>query len=117
MRSPLARAKGLPVVRISPRMPLDVLEAIVALHRELAHDAAERMATPEEARRANAQLRDEMRERDNYFGALEEQAAALLKRCGHVGGPLSRSTSSVRSRRTSASRCTTWGTCRTPPAR
>ena len=89
MRSPLARAKGLPVVRISPRMPLDVLEALVALHRELAHDAAERMATPEEARRANAHLRDEMRERDNYFGAIEEQAAALLKRCGYVSGPLS----------------------------
>ncbi|MHA6523963.1 helix-turn-helix domain-containing protein [Tessaracoccus sp. G1721] len=89
MRSPLARAKGLPMVRISPRMPIDVLEALVALHRELAHDAAERMATPEEARRANAHLRDEMRARDNYFGAIEEQAAALLKRCGYVSGPLS----------------------------
>ncbi|MHA6513871.1 helix-turn-helix domain-containing protein [Tessaracoccus sp. Z1128] len=89
MRAPLAQAKGLPAVRISPRMPLDVLEALVALHRELAHDAAERMATPEEARRANAQLRDEMRARDNYFGSIEEEAASLLKRGGYVGGPLS----------------------------
>jgi len=89
MRSPLARAKGLPVVRISPRMPMEILEALVALHRELAHDAAERMATPEEARRANAQLRDEMRARDNYFGTIEQEAATLLRRCGYVAGPLS----------------------------
>lgn len=89
MRSPLARAKGLPVVRISPRMPLDVLESLVALHRELARDAAERMATPEEARRANAALRDEMRARDNYFGSIEEEAAKLLSRVGYVSGPLS----------------------------
>lgn len=92
MRSPLAVAKGLPVVRISPRMPMDVLESLVALHRELAHDAAERMATPEEARRANAHLRDEMRGRDNYFGTIEEEAGALLRRVGYVSGPLSQTT-------------------------
>ncbi|SDB93576.1 Predicted transcriptional regulator [Raineyella antarctica] len=89
MNSTLARAKGLPSVRISPRMPMDVLEALVGLHREIAHDAAERVATPEEARRANALLRDEMRARDNYFGELEAEAAKLLKRVGYVSGPLS----------------------------
>ncbi|QGF25256.1 helix-turn-helix domain-containing protein [Raineyella fluvialis] len=89
MNSPLARAKGLPTVRISPRMSMDVLEALVGLHHELARDAAERVATPEEARRANAQLRDEMRARDNYYGELEAEAAKLLKRVGYVSGPLS----------------------------
>lgn len=89
MNSPLAQAKGLRPVRISPRMPMDVLSSLVALHRELAHDAAERVATPEEARRANAKLRDEMRARDNYFRELEVEAGKLLKRVGHVSGPLS----------------------------
>lgn len=89
MHSPLAQAKGLPTIRISPRMPMDVLEALVGLHRELARDAAERVATPEEARRANAQLRDEMRARDNYYGELEAEAAKLLKRVGYTAGPLS----------------------------
>lgn len=89
MNSPLAQSRGLPTVRISPRMPVEVLSSLVALHRELAHDAAERIATPEEARRANAELRNEMRARDNYFGELEAEAAKLLKRVGHVSGPLS----------------------------
>ncbi len=89
MNSPLARSKDLPTVRISPRMPMDVLGALVALHRELAHDAADRVATPEEARRANAQLRDEMRARDNYFEDLEVEAGKLLTRVRHVSGPLS----------------------------
>lgn len=89
MSSPLALSKGLPPVRISPRMPMDVLEALVGLHREIAHDAAQRVATPEEARRANTQLREEMRARDNYYGELEAEAAKLLKRVGYVSGPLS----------------------------
>lgn len=89
MHSSLAKSKGLPSVRISPRMPMEVLEALVALHRELARDAAERIATPEEARRANAQLRDEMRARDNYFPELEAEAAKLLRRVGYTSGPLS----------------------------
>lgn len=89
MRSPLAQQKGLPSVRISPRMPMEVLEALVALHRELARTAEEQVATPEEARRANTQLRLEMKARNNYFGELEQQAAGLLKRAGYRSGPLS----------------------------
>ncbi|WP_461109757.1 helix-turn-helix domain-containing protein [Tessaracoccus terricola] len=89
MRSPLARARALPPVRISPRMPMEVLEALVALHRELARDAEERIATPEEARRANAKLRAEMRAQDNYFGGIEAEAAKLLARVGYESGPLS----------------------------
>lgn len=89
MNSPLAQSRGLRSVRISPRMPMDVLSSLVELHRELAHDAAERIATPEEARRANSKLREEMRARDNYFEELEGEAATLLKRVGHTSGPLS----------------------------
>lgn len=87
--SPLATQKSIPPVRISPRMPMDVLESLVALHRELARQAEEHIATPEEARRANAELRTEMRSRDNYFPELEAEANTLLKKSGYRRGPLS----------------------------
>lgn len=89
MASPLARQRGLPVARISPRMPMDVLETLVALHRELARTAEEQTATPEEARRANTELRDKMKSRHNYFAHLEAEAAGLLKKVGYATGPLS----------------------------
>lgn len=88
-RSPLARARNLPVVKLGPRLPMDALEALVALHRTLERDAEERIATPEFARRANAQLRAEMRARDNHFAELEAEAATLLRKVGYDGGPLS----------------------------
>ncbi len=89
MNSPLARQRGLPTARISPRMPMDVLESLVALHRELARTVEEQVATPEEARRANVELREEMKARDNYFAELESTAAQLLTRIGYRRGPVS----------------------------
>lgn len=89
MASPLAKKRGLPSARISPRMPMDVLEALVSLHRELARSAEEHVATPEEARRANTELREKMKARDNYFAHLEAEAAGLLKKVGYASGPLS----------------------------
>ena len=89
MRSPLAQAAGLPPIRISPRTPTDVLEAMAALHRELRRQAEERAATPEEARRANTELRREMRDGGNHFPEIEAAAADLLQRVGYAGGPLS----------------------------
>ncbi len=89
MRSPLAKAANLPTIRISPRTPTEVLEAMVALHRELARQAEERAATPEEARRANTELRREMRSRNNHWAEIEAVAAKLLGRVGYRGGPLS----------------------------
>lgn len=88
MRSPLAASRGLPSIRVGPRTPTEVLEAMVALHRELLRLSEEHMATPEEARRANTVLRREMRDRDNYYGALEARASELLAAAGHTGGPL-----------------------------
>ena len=49
----------------------------------------ENAATPEEARRANAELRARMRAQDNYFPELEEHARRLLAAIDHPGGPLS----------------------------
>lgn len=56
-RGPALAAVGAAPVRVGPSLPMDALEAIVALHREIARLHSERAATPEEARRANAELR------------------------------------------------------------
>ena len=79
----------LPPVRVGRRLPADALEALIGLHRELARKQAEQSATPEVARRANAQLRVDMRERDNYFPEIEAPAASVLQSVRHSTGPLS----------------------------
>lgn len=81
---------GVAPVRPGPRLPMDALEALVALHSELAAVKAERDTTPEYARRANADLRARMRASDNYFPDLERAADDLLRLVGHEGGPLTR---------------------------
>ncbi|HEY5820998.1 MAG TPA: helix-turn-helix domain-containing protein [Propionibacteriaceae bacterium] len=81
---------GVPAVRTGPRLPLDALESLVALHERTAEVAAERDATPEYARRANADLRARMRASDNYFPGIEELADELLGHIGHDGGPLTK---------------------------
>ena len=83
-------ALGLPTVRVGPRLPTEALEALVGMHEALASMQSERAATPEHARRANAELRTRMREADNYFGDIEQAAADLLAGVGHAGGPVSR---------------------------
>ena len=81
---------GVPAVRTGPRLPLDALESLVALHERIGELAAERDATPEYARRANADLRARMRASDNYFPAIEQLADELLLATEHDGGPLTK---------------------------
>jgi predicted transcriptional regulator len=76
-------ARGLPRLKTTRTTPTAVLEALVGLARELAQARSERVATPEEARRANAALRLEMRQHDDYFPELEEVAAELVELAGH----------------------------------
>lgn len=83
-------ALGLPRVKIGPRLPMEALEALVGMHEAMASAQADRAATPEHARRANADLRVRMRDADNYFGDIEREAAKLLKAINHPGGPISR---------------------------
>jgi predicted transcriptional regulator/DNA-binding XRE family transcriptional regulator len=80
---------GLPPVRISKRVGTDLLEHIVALYGELRRRDAMRTATPEEARHANTELRQLMRERGNYFPEIERAAARTAEPVGHSGGALS----------------------------
>ncbi|GAB2980844.1 XRE family transcriptional regulator [Actinotalea caeni] len=87
-RGPLYRELRLPEVRTSRKLPLEVLEALVGLHGELARRASEASATPEEARRANTRLRNEMRAVDNHLPDVERAAAEVLEPVGYRGGPL-----------------------------
>ncbi|TFB87210.1 XRE family transcriptional regulator [Cryobacterium algoricola] len=87
-RGPVFTALGLPHIRIGRSTSDEALQTILTLHHEIERLHRERAATPEEARRANAELRGIMRARDNYFPELEAQAAGLLRAVGHSGGPV-----------------------------
>ena len=88
-QDPSYRRLGLPQLRIGPRVPTEVLEHLVAVAAELRAQRSKPTATPEEARAANAALRDAMRERGNYFDAIEREAAGALQAGGYSGGALS----------------------------
>ncbi len=66
-----------------------MLEHLVAVSAELRAQQSKPTATPEEARTANAALREAMRERSNYFEDIEREAAATLEAAGYSGGALS----------------------------
>src|ERR1035438_6192701 len=71
-----------PPLRVGARVPTDVLEHLVAVAAELRAQRSKPTATPEEARVANAALRDAMRERGNYFDVIEREAASALQAGG-----------------------------------
>jgi predicted transcriptional regulator/DNA-binding XRE family transcriptional regulator len=85
---PLYAGLGLPELRPSAKLPTEALEALVGLHAEVGRLASVRSATPEEARRANAELRLHMRARHNYFAEIEQLASRISGAVGHTGGPL-----------------------------
>jgi predicted transcriptional regulator/DNA-binding XRE family transcriptional regulator len=88
-RDPVYAELGLPPLKVGARVPNDVLEHLVALYGELRRQRTRPTATPEEARVANAELRDAMRERGNYFPDIESAAAEALDTVGYRGGALS----------------------------
>ncbi len=77
---------GLPLVRPGRTMPDETLAALVGLHRELERRSREAIATPEEARRANTELRARMRERDNHIPEIEELAERVMRDVGYERG-------------------------------
>ncbi|SDH52029.1 XRE family transcriptional regulator [Microbacterium pygmaeum] len=79
---------GIPAVRVTKGISDEAIEAILGLHRELQRREREAIATPEEARRANTELRLMMRERNNYRPDIEQLAEKQLKAAGHVSGAL-----------------------------
>jgi len=92
---PSYRRLGLTQLKIGARVPTDVLEHLVAVAAELRVQQSRPTATPEEARAANAALREAMRERGNYFDAIEREAASALQAGGYSGGALSRTVRSL----------------------
>jgi transcriptional regulator with XRE-family HTH domain len=87
-QSPLYASLGLPAVPPSRSLPLETLESLVGLHRELRRRASESIATPEEARRANTENRLAMRTRSNHLPDLERLAEETLATVGHTSGAL-----------------------------
>ncbi len=87
-KSALYSQLGLPQVRNTKTLPDEALEAIVGLHREMERRARDAIATPEEARRANTELQQRMREKNNYLPELDQLAEDMVRQSGHVVGAL-----------------------------
>lgn len=86
--TPEFSALGIPAVRASRSLPDDALEAIVGLHGELDRRERRAVATPEEARRANTELRQWMRDRDHFLPEIDALAEEALAAVGHGTGAL-----------------------------
>ncbi|HEX5859160.1 MAG TPA: helix-turn-helix domain-containing protein, partial [Microbacterium sp.] len=97
--SPLYASLGLPHVKPTRGMSDESLESIVGLHRELQRRASEAIATPEEARRANTELRETMRDRANYLPEIEDLAEEQVRASGHRSGALTHREVSVMAER------------------
>lgn len=78
----LYQSLRLPRLKASARLPDEALEHIVTLYQQLAARSAIQAASPEGAREANAQLRREMRARNNYFPEIEQVARQALRSVG-----------------------------------
>ena len=115
---PVYRDLELPALKPNAKLPDIALEHILSLYQELKGRAQATMATREEARIANSELRAEMRARGNYFAEIEEIAAEAVAGAGYSGGGFTEGTiqamcckrwgislSTIRSRRTSPSSC------------
>lgn len=86
--SPLAISLGLPPTRVTKTLSDDALDSLLALHREIVRRETTAIATPEEARRANTELRLAMRDINNYRDDLESIGQELSDSVGHVSGAL-----------------------------
>jgi transcriptional regulator with XRE-family HTH domain len=88
-QDPSYRRLGLPPLKVGARVPTDVLEHLTAVAAALRTQESRPAATPEDARAANAALREAQRERGNYYEEFERAAADALRAGGYSGGPLS----------------------------
>ncbi|WP_404431655.1 helix-turn-helix domain-containing protein [Microbacterium lacus] len=93
--SSVFRQLGVAPVKVTKGMGDETIESILGLHRELQRREREAIATPEEARRANTELRLEMRTVDNYLPEIEKLAERQLKLAGHVSGALTHRSVSI----------------------
>ncbi|MGM1017524.1 MAG: helix-turn-helix domain-containing protein [Actinomycetota bacterium] len=94
-QSPVFRQLGIAAVRVTKSTSDETIESILGLHHELQRREREAIATPEEARRGNTELRLRMRAQDNYLPDIEKLAEKHLKAAGHVSGALTHRTVSI----------------------
>ncbi len=81
---------NLPYLKPTARMPDEVLEHLVALYQALvAAEEAAAIRPGDDQRQANNLLRQQMRDRNNYFGDIEVEAQRVLEAVGYDGGPIS----------------------------
>lgn len=86
--NPVYAQLGLPTLRAGKGMPDETLRALVGLHRELGRRSKEAIATPEEARRANTELRTRMRAVDHHIPEIDDLVEDALASVGHTTGAL-----------------------------
>jgi len=97
--SSVFRRLGIAPMRVTKTMSDDTIESVLGLHRELQRREREAIATPEEARRGNTELRLRMREMDNYLPEIEQLAEKQLRAAGHTTGALTHRTVSIMAER------------------
>ncbi len=78
----LYQTLGLPHLKPSAKVPDDALEHIVGLYEALRSRQQATIATPEEARMANIELRQAAAARGNYFAEIEQVAVRALDAVG-----------------------------------
>lgn len=78
----LYQSLRLPYLKPTATLPDVALEHLGALYRSLESRIEVQAASPEGARLANAALRHEMRERNNYFAEIEQLATSVLDAVG-----------------------------------
>ncbi len=89
-RDPRYSELNLPWFKPSARTPDEVLEHLSTLFASLtAAEEAAAVRPGDDQRQANNQLRQEMRERNNYFPEIEAEAKRVLETVGYDGGPMS----------------------------
>nr|WP_274637758.1 XRE family transcriptional regulator [Microbacterium bovistercoris] len=93
--SPVFRRLGIPPIKVTKSTSDEMIESVLGLHRELQRREHEAIATPEEARRANTELRLHMRTQNNYLPEIEQLAEKQLKAAGHTSGALTHRSVSI----------------------
>jgi predicted transcriptional regulator/DNA-binding XRE family transcriptional regulator len=89
-QDPRYQELNLPQLKPSTRTPDDVLEHLSSLFKALVSaEAAAAVRPGDDQRQANNQLRQQMRQRNNYYADIEDEAERVLRVVGYEGGPLS----------------------------
>lgn len=90
---------GIPPLKVTKGITDEALDTVLGMHHELQRRDREANATPEEARRANTELRLRMRDRNNYLPDIEKLAEEQLAAAGHMRGALTHRTVSLMAER------------------